>query len=265
MIWETSPMEDDDRVICDTMRCVNTTASSSTSQSGPLVVLVHGACHGAWCWAPLQAELDRRGIPSLAIDLPGHGASTEALQDLHGDADALARLVAHLQRDVVLVGHSYGGAVISQADTEPYARHLVFLSALVPDVGESPSALMAALPRVAGPGVKLFRRRDDGTLDADPALAPATFYNRCTDAEAAAATARLGPQRAATLKQPASRAAWQHIASTYIRCLDDQAVPLAAQDVLSKRCTNVVSLDADHSPFLGQPADLADLIAPMAR
>jgi pimeloyl-ACP methyl ester carboxylesterase len=50
------------------------------------VVLVHGAWHGAWCWAALQAELENRGIASLAVDLPGHGASNEPFTDLHGDA-----------------------------------------------------------------------------------------------------------------------------------------------------------------------------------
>ncbi|MPY95620.1 MAG: alpha/beta fold hydrolase, partial [Acidimicrobiia bacterium] len=54
------------------------------------IVLVHGACHGAWCWAAVQAELDRRGVPSYAVDLPGHGTSLAPLEDLHGDAVAVA-------------------------------------------------------------------------------------------------------------------------------------------------------------------------------
>src|SRR4051794_4678303 len=78
------------------------------------IVLVHGAFHGAWCWAALQTELDRLGVPSYAIDLPGHGASTAPLEDLHGDADAVARLLEAIDDEVVLVGHSYGGAVIGQ-------------------------------------------------------------------------------------------------------------------------------------------------------
>ncbi|MGA0194495.1 MAG: alpha/beta fold hydrolase, partial [Ilumatobacteraceae bacterium] len=57
--------------------------------SSPLVVLVHGAWHGAWCWAPLQTELDRRGIASLAVDLPGHGSTGAPFTDLHGDAAAV--------------------------------------------------------------------------------------------------------------------------------------------------------------------------------
>ena len=71
------------------------------------VVLVHGAWHGAWCWSALQAELDQRGIASIAVDLPGHGASTAPLGDLHGDAAAVAAVVDRIDGDVVLVGHSY--------------------------------------------------------------------------------------------------------------------------------------------------------------
>lgn len=242
------------------MRSMNATPAPT-----PLVVLVHGAFHGAWCWAALQAELDGRGLPSLAIDRPGHGASTEARSDLHGDADALARLVGRLGRDVVLVGHSYGGGVITQADTAPYAKHLVYLSAMVPDVGESLAELSATLPPPTGPAARLFQRNADRTLRANPDLAVASFYHRCPPAAAQAAVARLDAQRAATLKQPASRAMWRSVPSTYIRCLDDQVVPLAAQDLLAARCRQVLSIDADHSPFLGRPAALADLLEPIVR
>ena len=88
--------------------------SASTDQP-PLVLLIHGAWHGAWCWAPLQAQLDERGIASMAIDLPGHGASLLPLGDLHGDAAHVADVVSALDRRVILVGHSYGGAVITEA------------------------------------------------------------------------------------------------------------------------------------------------------
>ncbi|MEY3071547.1 MAG: hypothetical protein RL473_1654, partial [Actinomycetota bacterium] len=106
------------------------------------VVLVHGAWHGAWCFSALQAELDRRGVPSLAIDLPGHGASTLPLSDMHGDAqhvvDTLAVLRSRGIENVVLAGHSYGGAVISQAaSTDPSINHLVYIAAFAPEAGQS--------------------------------------------------------------------------------------------------------------------------------
>ena len=94
-------------------------AADAETTASSLVVLVHGAWHGAWCWAALQAELDRRGVPSLAVDLPGHGASPEPIGGLHDDAAAVTALLDHLASGaagpITLVGHSYGGAVITQA------------------------------------------------------------------------------------------------------------------------------------------------------
>ncbi|MDH4145811.1 MAG: alpha/beta hydrolase [Acidimicrobiia bacterium] len=232
------------------------------------VVLVHGAFHGAWCWAALQAELDRRGVPSFAVDLPGHGASLDPLTDLHGDAAAVAGVVARLD-GAVLVGHSYGGAVISQADLGGRVSHLVYLSALTLDVGESPFSLMGTFPKRASGGEasggKLFQRLDDGTTGANAALARATFYNTCSAEAAAAAQARLCPQRASTFKQEATRANWRETPSTFIRCLQDRAISVPGQDLLAARCGSVVDLDCDHSPFVCMPSELADLLVPLTR
>lgn len=254
-----------------------TAAGSSPAASARPVVLVHGAFHGAWCWAGLQAELDRRGIPSFAVELPGHGVSTEPLTDLHGDAGAVTRVLERLGTDdVVLVGHSYGGAVISQADLSGQVSRLVYLAAIVPDAGEDPAAVMAAFPSPPKPappagsgsgsgGGAFFVRQPDGTLAADASRGPAVFYNTCTPAQTVAALARLCPQRAATFKQPLTRANWRTVPSTYIKCLQDKAVPPAAQDQQAERCSELVSIDTDHSPFLCAPATLADLLVPLAR
>lgn len=253
------------------------TDTTTTAAAARPVVLVHGAFHGAWCWAGLQAELDRRGVPSFAVDLPGHGVSTEPLTDMHGDADALSRVLERVGGDdIVLVGHSYGGAVISQADLGGRVSRLVYLAALVPDEGEDPAGVMAAFPapppRPAGGGsggggggaASLFVRQGDGTFAADPALGPSVFFNTCTPAQTAAALARLCPQRGATFKQPSIRANWRTVPSTYIKCLQDKAVPPAAQDQQAERCSELVSIDTDHSPFLCAPATLADLLVPLA-
>jgi len=253
---------------------VSSSSSPAPAAARP-VVLVHGAFHGAWCWAGLQTELDRRGVPSFAVDLPGHGVSTEPLTDLHGDAEAVSRVLEHLGTDdVVLVGHSYGGAVISQADLGSRVSRLVYLAAIVPDAGEDPAAVMAAFPSPPKPaapagsggssgGGAFFLRQPDGTLAADASRGPGIFYNTCTPAQTAAALARLCPQRAATFKQPLSRANWRTVPSTYIKCLQDKAVPPAAQDQQAERCSELVSIDTDHSPFLCAPATLADLLVPL--
>ncbi|HEV2309230.1 MAG TPA: alpha/beta fold hydrolase, partial [Acidimicrobiia bacterium] len=104
------------------------------------VVLVHGAWHGAWCWDYVVERLRANHVEALAIDLPGHGTSTEPLGDLSVDAAALRSVLDDLE-DAVVCGHSYGGAVISEgAADHPAVRHLVYLAAIVLDVGESCSA-----------------------------------------------------------------------------------------------------------------------------
>ena len=182
------------------------------------VVLVHGALHGAWCWAAVQTELDRRGVPSEAVDLPGHGASAQPLGDTLGNAAAVAAAVEHVVArsggPVVLVGHSYSGVVIGQAAQRGQVDHLVFVSALVADVGESAHGVAAGLPPADFGGTappRLFRRHDDGTLSADPAAAAAVFYDDCPPKVAAAAVARLCRQRSASLEQPVTRAAWRDL------------------------------------------------------
>ena len=161
------------------------------------IVLVHGAFHGAWCWAALQAELDRLGIPSYAIDLPGHGASTAPLENLHGDADAVAALLERLAQDsdeeVVLVGHSYGGAVIGQAGLAGRVRRLVFLAALVVEEGECATELVMRMP-AEGSGVGRVMRRDErGLMVPLPEAAGDVFYNTCSPATARGRSRPPGP------------------------------------------------------------------------
>ena len=239
--------------------------------AGPCpIVLVHGAFHGAWCWAPLQAELDRLGIPSYAIDLPGHGTSTAPLENLLGDAAAvealLERLASDTDEDVVLVGHSYGGAVIGQAGLSGRVRRLVFLAALVLEEGECSSEVVMRMPAEDSGVGRVMRRGEAGVMEPLPEAAGAVFYNTCDPAPAAAAAARLCPQRAASLKQPATVAAWRSRPNTYIRCAQDRANSPALQDAMAARCgADVLRLDTDHSPFFSAPAELAALLAPLAR
>jgi pimeloyl-ACP methyl ester carboxylesterase len=234
------------------------------------VVLVHGAWHGAWCWEQVVPLLDAHGVTSVAIDLPGHGASTEPLGDLHGDAAALTALLdglSELGQPVVVCGHSYGGAVISQGAGHRATRHLVYLAAFPLDVGEScmDAAARAVSKEAAtselGPALVFH---DDGTITVDPGKAVGAFYDDCTPADAERAVARLGPQPRATLSQPASRAAWREHSSTYVVCEADRAVTPAHQRAMAKRAGAIIEWPTSHSPFLSRPQLVADLLAELA-
>lgn len=234
------------------------------------VVLVHGAWHGAWCWSALQAELDRRGVPSIAIDLPGHGASTAPLTDMHGDArcvdDTLSVLHDRGVTDPVLVGHSYGGAVISQAAVfHPDVAHLVYVAAFALNDGESVmSALVSFPPAPVGLQAAMVGR-DDGTSVLDPDLAGPALYGNSDPVAAAAALARLSPQPTATVTQPTQGAPRNRIPSTYVVCDRDDAVHPTHQKLMAERCTTTVVLDTDHSPFLSMVVETADILESIAR
>ena len=236
------------------------------------ILLVHGAWHGAWCWATLQAELDRRGVPSYAVDLPGHGASELDLGDLYGDGahvGAVAeRLAGHGIKELVLVGHSYGGAVISQAaERATNIAHLVYLTAFCLDKGEAVLTKTRSMP--AAPtelGRSTIRVLDDGsgsTIDRDRAAA--AFYGCCRPEVAAANAARLCVQTLASFTQPVTATPWTEIPSTYVRCLRDEAIHISHQDEMAVHCGSILTIDTDHSPFASAVAETADILESLAR
>lgn len=214
-------------------------------------ILVHGLGHGGWCWEQTKRELESRGHHVLAPDLP--------LTSVSEDADAVARLVES-HEDVVLVGHSYGGLVISAAaaSRQPNIRHLVYLAAAMIGAEEDYFALMAE----HSTELSATLIESDGTwLTVRPDSAARAFYGECDEQTAQAAIAQLRPTsiecwRAITpTPEP-----WQQISSTFIVCARDAAMPPDAQRVLARKATNTAELDTDHSPFFSANNDLCDLL-----
>jgi pimeloyl-ACP methyl ester carboxylesterase len=237
----------------------------------PTVVLVHGAWHGAWCWEPILGRLHAAGVPALAVDLPGHGADRGPFGDLHGDADRVRQVLDAIDPPVLLVGHSYGGAVITEAGDHPAVAHLVYLCALTLDAGETCGS--AAADEAAAAGITHTGRPDladgiiageDGLVSLDPTVAAACLYNHCDAETVGWAVARLGPHPFVTLEEPPSRVAWRAKPSTYVVCADDLAVHPDLQRIMAKRCTNSVEWDSDHSPFLSHPDHLAPFLVSLA-
>jgi pimeloyl-ACP methyl ester carboxylesterase len=238
--------------------------------SSRLVVLVHGAWHGAWCWAPLQAELDRRGVASLAVDLPGHGSTGSGFSDLHGDAQAVIDVVdgqAALGRTApVLVGHSYGGAVITEvAARRSDVSHLVYLAAFALETGESVMSALSAMPKRDVGLSGAMRPGADGKSILDPVAAIPALYGACDPNVAAAAVSRLSPQPMATMVQPVTGSPLATVPSTYVVCTQDDAVHPDHQRIMAQRCRDVVTFDTDHSPFASMTTETADLLERIAR
>ncbi len=230
------------------------------------VVLVHGAWHGAWCFSALQHALDELAVPSFAIDLPGHGVSTSPLTDLYGDARHVADVLHLLGGPVVLVGHSYGGAVITEtASLHPEVAHLVYLTAFALEQGESIGGLLNTIPDAKVQLGAAMRFRDDGTSVLDGETAIPALYADCTPAAVAAALPRLSPQPMANFGQAVTGSPLGSVPSTYVRCLRDQAIHIAHQDAMAQRCDRTVTFDCDHSPFMSRVAQTAELLAGIAR
>ncbi len=231
-----------------------------SSHGAATVVLVHGAWHGAWCWERVVDLLRSAGISVVPVDLPGHGADPGPLLDLHGDATRVREILDALEGPAVLVGHSYGGAVITEAGAHPAVAHLVYVCALALDTGETCVSAATGDPAVAGishegrPNLGDGLIVDDhGAVTLDPTVAESCLYNDCAPETVAWALDRLGPHPLAALQQSPVSIAWQSRPSTYVVCSKDMAIHPELQRILSKRCTARVEWDSGHSPFLSRP------------
>jgi pimeloyl-ACP methyl ester carboxylesterase len=217
------------------------------------VVLVHGAWHGAWCWDKVVAGLSAQRVPTIAVELPFDG--------IESDAAEARKAIARAGDRAVVVGHSYGGAVISQAASGlTNVGHLVYLCAFMTGEDDDVGALMTKYPSPLLPHMRVV----DGRTVVDPAGAVDAFYGDCSKADIDAALARLRSIPGVTLAGD-KRPAWHDAPSTYVVCSEDRAIPPAAQREMASHATHVVEWPTSHSPFVSQPQRVVDLLARLAR
>jgi pimeloyl-ACP methyl ester carboxylesterase len=233
------------------------------------VVLVHGAWHGAWCFEREIPLLRAAGIPVVALDLPGHGRDPGPFTDLHGDAARVRAALDGTEGDVVLLGHSYGGAVITEAGVHPAVTHLVYLCALALDSGEScATAAVGEAKTLSHDGRPTLAdglvNHPDGSTTLTPEAAAACLYNDCDADTVAWAIAHLGPQPMANLGQSPTAVAWRQTPSTYVVCADDQVIHPGLQKILADRCTHSRVWPTGHSPFASRPGLVSGLLTELA-
>lgn len=234
------------------------------------IVLVHGGLHGAWCWEHVLPLLRADGLDASAPDLPGMGKDPTPLADvtLTSSADALARHVGK-RVNVVLVGHSMAGPVISEcAERIPgQIIGLIYLAAnLVPSGKSMRDAAGANLDGVMT-GVHVSADGLSSTYEPDVAVR--VFYNTTDPAEARRAIERLTPQplEPTTARLSLTEERFGSVTRAYIECLQDRAISISFQRQMQKilPCDPIVTMNCDHSPFLCAPQELADYIASIAR
>jgi len=230
------------------------------------VVFVHGACvrDGSWWWHPTAAALRQFGIGSAAPALPSCGEGTRPAgpdgPGLPEDVDAVRAVLTEHDEPTIVVGHSYGGIVATEAAAGvETVRHLVFVSSYLPEIGESLSTFGADTP----PPFLDFDP-DGGTFGGRPELFADTFVQDCAPDIVRYAMTRLTRQTLAVTQQPVQAVAWHDLPTTYLVCTEDQGTPAAAQREFSCRADKVIEVKAGHHPFLSQPQTVADIIASLS-
>ena len=209
------------------------------------MILVHGLWHQPRHFDEVTRRLRQAGVEVAVPEL--HRGSLAA------DTAAVQQVVDAMSRPPIVLGHSYGGSVITGLTG---ISHLVYLAAFVPAEDESAAAL-------GGPHLidAIVRRRPDGQTELDPARAVPVLYGDCPPDKAAEAVALLRPQARGHGRGIPERAAWRTVPSTYVICTDDHTIDPAIQQRLATRCGTIVSWPTSHSPFCGRPELVVDLLS----
>ena len=215
------------------------------------VVLVHGGFVDGSGWEGVYNELKKDGYTVSIVQNP-----TLSLQ---GDSDTTKRIIDAQGEPVVLVGHSYGGAVITEAGNDPNVSALVYIAAFAPDTGESVNTLIEGFPK-DGPQPPILPPRD-GFLFLDREKFHDSFAAD-VDAELAAFMADSQvPWGVEALGGTISEAAWHNKPSWYLITTDDRMIPPSAQEQMSGRAgATIEEADASHSVYVSQPAAVAEIV-----
>jgi pimeloyl-ACP methyl ester carboxylesterase len=220
------------------------------------IVLVHGGFVDGSGWEGVYKTLKRDGYTVAIVQNP-----TMSLAD---DVAVTKRTIANQDGPVVLVGHSYGGAVITEAGNDPNVAALVYVAAFAPDKGESVSSLIKNPP--PGAPVPPILPPQDGYLFLDKAKFPASFAADVEPETAAFMADSQVPWGLDALNGTISEPAWKTKPSWYLLTTEDKMIPPDAQRAMSKRAgATVVEVEGSHSIYVSQPHAVAALIETAAK
>lgn len=247
-------------------------ASAASPRNGPAakptIVLVHGAFADASGWTGVVAELQSLGYPTMAPANP--------LRGLPGDTAYIKSVIDQIDGPVILVGHSYGGMVITNAAVgDPDVKGLVYVAAFAPAEGDSTGGLSGMFPGSLLTPENLIIR-DYPTTDPaalglegyiNPAVFREVFAGDLSRPTAAAMAATQRPAELASLGQPSGPPAWATIPSWFIIAKNDNAIPAEAQRFMAERAgaVNTVEVRASHVAMISKPGAVTALIVQAAR
>jgi pimeloyl-ACP methyl ester carboxylesterase len=230
--------------------------SASTDGAARNVVLVHGGFVDGSGWEPVYRQLKRDGFTVSVVQNP--------TITLAGDVEATRRVLAVQDGPVILVGHSYGGAVITESGNDPKVVGLVYIAAFAPDKGESVGSLIKdPLPGAPVPAIVPL---DGGYLGLDKGKFAASFAADVDQELAAFMADAQVPWGVGALNGTISEPAWRSKPSWYLVATDDRMIPPPAQRLMATRAgATVVEVAGSHSIYVSQPAAVARLIGEAAK
>jgi pimeloyl-ACP methyl ester carboxylesterase len=215
------------------------------------IVLVHGGFVDGSGWEGVYKALKKDGYTVLIVQNP-----TISLAD---DVAVTKRAIAAMNGPVILVGHSYGGAVITEAGNDPKVAGLVYVTAFALDKGESVSALLKNAP--PGAPAPPIMPPVDGFLLLDRAKFPAAFAGDVNPEQAAFMADSQVPWGLEAVSGTITEAAWRTKPSWYLVTTEDKMIPPDAQRGMSKRAgSTVIEVKASHSVYASQPGTVAQFI-----
>ena len=230
------------------------------SATKPTIVLVHGAFADASGWSQLITQLSAQGYPCYAPANP--------LRGIHSDGEYLRSFLATVRGPVVLVGHSYGGAVITAGGTSnPNIKALVYVAAYAPDEGET----LAQINDLGGGAAELtshfvvrpYAGAAEG--DGDGYIDPAHFHRLfCADVDDELASVMALSQRGVALSAlvtPAGTPAWKTVPSFYLVASDDKTIPPASERIMAGRMkAHTLEISSSHVAMISNSKTVAELV-----
>jgi pimeloyl-ACP methyl ester carboxylesterase len=234
-------------------------ADGGATTTKPTIVLVHGAFADASSWNGVVERLQARGYTVIAPANP--------LRGLYSDSAYIASLLDSIKGPIVLAGHSYGGAVISSAAAgNPRVKSLVYVSALMPDVGESGMSLGARFPSELGTATRSVPYRAGGGVSGTDLYLKPDKLHQVFAADLPQSTARLlavtqRPAATTAFSETAKVAAWKHIPSWSLVAKQDKTINPDQERFEAKRGgSHTVEIDSSHVALISHPEAVTDLV-----
>ncbi|AXC13329.1 putative signal peptide protein [Acidisarcina polymorpha] len=240
---------------CATLIAIAGPALNASAQTAPAtgvktVLLVHGAWADGSSWSKLIPLLEAKGLHVVAVQIP--------LTSFADDVSATQRAIALEDGPLLLVGHSYGGAVITEAGNDPKVAGLVYVSAVAPDQGESAFGLITSVPTPVG---SELRPDKSGFLKLTPKGIAEDFAQDLSAKEIAVLTATQVPTSVAAMKGEVTTPAWKSKPSWYIIAANDRTISPALEAAQANKIgATATTVPSSHVIMLAQPSKVAAVI-----